>query len=115
MSKNEQNLFFSVYILGGFMKKIFLALVIVSITSSQVLAVQFAHRVYDANGNRIGTCRKDPYGRTLRLYDNNDRLVKNPEKYINISDDENYLFSVSGHVIGKYNSTRVFIFHNTSP
>ena len=71
--------------------------------------------VYDANGNRIGTCRKDPYGRTLRLYDNNDKLVKNPEMYINISDDENYLFGVSGHVIGKYNSTRVFIFHNTSP
>jgi hypothetical protein len=41
--------------------------------------------------------------------------VENPEKYININDDENFLFSVSGHVIGKYNSTRVFIFHNTSP
>ena len=73
---------------------IFLALIIASITSSQVLAVQFAHRVYDANGNRIGTCRKDPYGRTLRLYDNNDKLVKNPEMYRNISDAENYLFVI---------------------
>lgn len=97
------------------MKKIFSLLIILSITSPQVLAIQFAHRVYDANGKRIGTCRKEPYSRALKLYDNNDRPVENPEKYINIDDDENFLFGVSGHVIGKYNSTRVFIFHNTAP
>ena len=97
------------------MKQLIIAIFILSLSSSQVFAVQYAHRVYNANGNRIGTCRKDPYSRVLRLYDNNDKLVENPAAYINIKDDENYLFSVSGHVIGKYNNSRIFIFANTNP
>ena len=97
------------------MKKIVIAFVVIIILANQAYAVQFAHRVYNVNGQRIGTCRKAPYSRELKLYDLNDRPVENPEKYINIKDDENYLFSVSGHVIVKYNSTRVFIFTNTNP
>ena len=97
------------------MKKFLISLFILTMFSNQAFAVQFAHRVYDANGNRIGTCRKSPYSKKIELYDLNDKLVKNPAQYINLTDDENYLFGVTGHVIGKYNNTRVFIFHNTNP
>ena len=97
------------------MKKLILLLLILNLLTTEIYAVQFAHRIYDANGKRIGTCRKSPYGRRLELYDLNDKKVENPAKYINISDDENFLFSVSGHVIGKYNDSRVFIFTNTNP
>ena len=98
------------------MKKILILLFIINLMiTSKAYAVQFAHRVYNANGERIGTCRKAPYTRELKLYDLNDKPVANPAKYINIEDDENFLFSVTGHVIGKYNNTRVFIFHNTNP
>ena len=97
------------------MKKIIILLFTFSLFSNQAYAVQYAHRVYNANGERIGTCRKNPYTRALILYDLNNRPVVNPAKYINIADDENFLFSVSGHVIGKYNNTRVFIFSNANP
>ena len=97
------------------MKKFILLLSIFGLLYSEAYAVQFAHRVYDANGKRIGTCRKSPYGRNLELYDLNDKKVVNPAKYIGIEDDGNYLFGVTGHVIGKYNDSRVFIFHNTNP
>jgi len=97
------------------MKKTLIVSLVFLFSLQQTLAVQFAHRVYNANGERIGTCRKDPHTRTLKLYDVNDKEVKYPAEYIGIEDDENFLFSVSGQVIGKYNSTRVFIFHNTSP
>ena len=97
------------------MKKYLVLLLVFNLFSSQAFAVQFAHRVYNANGDRIGTCRKDPYSRQLKLYDLNDKLVTNPTKYININDDNNFLFGATGHVIGTYNNTRVFIFHNTNP
>ena len=67
------------------MKRFFLGLLILNLFSSQAFAVQFAHRVYNANGERIGTCRKESHGRELKLYDLNDNLVKNPNKYINLS------------------------------
>ncbi len=90
-------------------KKLVLLILLILITMLQVRADAIAYRIHNYAGDRVGTCKHDPYKPVYYLYDLNGEKVANPAKFLGEPANDCYLFDADGIAIGKCNETRVIL------
>ena len=77
-------------------------------TKQLVAGPNVAHRIYNDNGERVGTCRRD--NGVFVLYDMHEKKVDNPALFMNQPEDNCYIYNNVGYAIGKCTSSKVILF-----
>ena len=90
-------------------KGLLLLLVFNLFVTLDVYATAIAYRIHNYKGERVGTCKHDPWKPVYYLYDMNGEKVKNPAAFMGEPENDCYLFDVDGIAIGKCSSKRVII------
>ncbi len=91
------------------MKKFVLLLLIFILATPFQSFAAVSYRIHNYKGERVGTCKHDPWKPVYYLYDLNGEKVENPAKYMGEPVNDCYLFDVDGIAIGKCTAKRVII------
>ena len=92
---------------------LFLFLMIFAIDTVHAEKVLSSHpiiaiRIYNEQGNLVGTCRR--VNRMFELYNLKEKKVNNPAEFLNQPENDCYLYNVEGYAIGKCTASRVILF-----